>query len=395
MARVLLRTDDPGAFAGALAEVTVRGSRGGFSGWGSSVTGYNPAGSSSSRPSVDADLQPVVVTVAPLPEPIPTVVVTGSVPDDDWNTVQTPSGDDILIGAPKSLPIDLDPLQPPVRSPGPAQTFVGPQPTVPPPQPLPEVVVRAQPPTTARPPPVPTTPIFGLPNPLMLGFYFLFAPRVANEGEDERVAKMIQESAREARRRAAAAIEPVVVSTSRLPEPLPVVTVTADRLAGPATSTFFADPLAFLGRLVGVREAFIPKPTSRIAPKPQTLRSPAPRLRKTKVGTPPNVTPSTTGRSLRVPWSPVAPTIPIPRPDPAPQPWMPPSVFTPDLTPSLSPQLGLQPQQVAPPTSGRCVCTDKKPPRKPRKPRVECWRGTYVETSGGLVKSRKEKVPCR
>lgn len=41
-----------------------------------------------------------------------------------------------------------------------------------------------------------------------------------------------------------------------------------------------------------------------------------------------------------------------------------------------------------------CAC-EKPRPRKKRTPRTDCYRGTYVETSRGLSKTRKEKISCR
>jgi len=44
--------------------------------------------------------------------------------------------------------------------------------------------------------------------------------------------------------------------------------------------------------------------------------------------------------------------------------------------------------------SNDCDCTSKKKARKPRKPRSTCYRGTYIENARGLVKTRREQVPC-
>jgi len=42
-----------------------------------------------------------------------------------------------------------------------------------------------------------------------------------------------------------------------------------------------------------------------------------------------------------------------------------------------------------------CECEkEKKKERKPRQPRRECWKGSYVETAFGLRKQRRELVPC-
>lgn len=41
----------------------------------------------------------------------------------------------------------------------------------------------------------------------------------------------------------------------------------------------------------------------------------------------------------------------------------------------------------------KCKCKKKKQ-SAPRKPRTECWKGSYVETSSGTRKTRRERVPC-
>jgi len=43
--------------------------------------------------------------------------------------------------------------------------------------------------------------------------------------------------------------------------------------------------------------------------------------------------------------------------------------------------------------SARDNCQPRK--RKPGKPRTVCYRGTYQELASGLIKRRKEKIPCR
>jgi hypothetical protein len=42
----------------------------------------------------------------------------------------------------------------------------------------------------------------------------------------------------------------------------------------------------------------------------------------------------------------------------------------------------------------RCSCSSTKP-RKPRKKRTECYRGTYYETATGTTKFRKERITCQ
>lgn len=62
----------------------------------------------------------------------------------------------------------------------------------------------------------------------------------------------------------------------------------------------------------------------------------------------------------------------------------------PKTRPVPFPGLGAPPKQADP-----CNCVKQKKPRKQRQPRDVCWRGTYVELRNGLIKHRKEKVPCQ
>jgi hypothetical protein len=39
-------------------------------------------------------------------------------------------------------------------------------------------------------------------------------------------------------------------------------------------------------------------------------------------------------------------------------------------------------------------CGKKKKPKKKKKPRVECWKGEYIEYSTSLRKERRVKIPC-
>jgi len=42
-----------------------------------------------------------------------------------------------------------------------------------------------------------------------------------------------------------------------------------------------------------------------------------------------------------------------------------------------------------------CVCDEeKKKEKKKRKPRSECWKGSYIETATGTKKHRREQVTC-
>jgi len=44
----------------------------------------------------------------------------------------------------------------------------------------------------------------------------------------------------------------------------------------------------------------------------------------------------------------------------------------------------------------QCSCSEKKEKKKKnkRKDRSVCYRGTYVEKARGLLKTRRERVPC-
>jgi len=44
-------------------------------------------------------------------------------------------------------------------------------------------------------------------------------------------------------------------------------------------------------------------------------------------------------------------------------------------------------------STDECECPKKKK-SKPRTPRSQCWKGSYVETAKGLKKTRREQVPC-
>lgn len=59
---------------------------------------------------------------------------------------------------------------------------------------------------------------------------------------------------------------------------------------------------------------------------------------------------------------------------------------------------GLEPLDdplLARPPTDECSCGgQKKKPKKKRKPRTICYRGTYRETSRSLKKTRGEPIPC-
>lgn len=68
------------------------------------------------------------------------------------------------------------------------------------------------------------------------------------------------------------------------------------------------------------------------------------------------------------------------------------------LHPSMPPVPQTQPQpQPTKPTQDDCV--SQLPPKKKKQqkkhPRSVCWRGTYEERANGLLKYRKEQIPCR
>jgi len=68
--------------------------------------------------------------------------------------------------------------------------------------------------------------------------------------------------------------------------------------------------------------------------------------------------------------------------------------------PGTAPQTRPQPDYMnnypgAPGRTGTCDCaTGLKKQRKPRKPRSECWAGSYTETAKGIKKTRREQVSC-
>jgi len=41
----------------------------------------------------------------------------------------------------------------------------------------------------------------------------------------------------------------------------------------------------------------------------------------------------------------------------------------------------------------KCSCTKTK--SKPRKPRDECWTGTYTQKAKGITYLRRRRVPCK
>jgi hypothetical protein len=154
----------------------------------------------------------------------------------------------------------------------------------------------------------------------------------------------------------------------------------------------------------------------RIAPRPSAPPRPAPATRPVGI---PSPSPTPTRSPFRLPKAlpyllpfaypllfPTGPQVfpfqlapPIPQPTPQPKPPRPGPGTGPPLPGPLTP---IQPLPV-PFTSplgfrtpaDRCVCTDTKPKRKPRKRRTECREGTYRETARGTLKRPQRKIPCR
>ncbi|HEX8838290.1 MAG TPA: hypothetical protein VF748_15210 [Candidatus Acidoferrum sp.] len=68
------------------------------------------------------------------------------------------------------------------------------------------------------------------------------------------------------------------------------------------------------------------------------------------------------------------------------------------LGPTVGPQT--QPKVQPDPLNSSSTCTQPKEPKKKKKqqkkqPRTVCYRGTYTELTHGLIKHRKERIPCR
>lgn len=92
---------------------------------------------------------------------------------------------------------------------------------------------------------------------------------------------------------------------------------------------------------------------------------------------------------------PLARPLPAPLPAPLPSPLSPLSPIGSPVSPILT---GLQPQAVPSPgaEANPCKCPKQsKPKRKKRQPRTKCFRGTYQELRSGLIKHRKEEIPCQ
>lgn len=144
------------------------------------------------------------------------------------------------------------------------------------------------------------------------------------------------------------------------------------------------------------RPAPAPRPTGRPGPLPTPRRSPF-RLPKALPYLLPFAYPLLFPTGPQVFPFQLAP--PIPQPTPQPKPPRPGPGPGPPFPGPLTP---IQPLPV-PFTSplgfrnpaDKCVCTETKPERKPRKPRTECREGTYRETARGTFKNPRRKIPCR
>lgn len=136
-----------------------------------------------------------------------------------------------------------------------------------------------------------------------------------------------------------------------------------------------------------------PTPTRAPEPKPNAPGSPRPAPRPASPGRPKPAT------------SPAPRTRPLTRPS-----WWPSAVPFPGTRlvtrPATRPLTSLQPRGVSSsqlqPSPGPSTLQDQcrelerqRRRRRKRKPRTVCYRGTYRELSNGLIKRRKEKVPCR
>lgn len=404
----------------ALPTVTVTGSRGGASAPSSSVT---PApGSTASRgdphrvskeekrglqnaaleakrkreggePGAAPDTTGAAPD-APPQEELPTVTVVSTYPtidDLDPNNdfhLSSPTNDTVITG--KSFPsVQQTPLAQPwprALSKAPSgQKFVGPSPV-----PLPEVVVEAQrPPARSAPRLLPQPAAFGGLNPYLLGLGFLLKQTSANIGEDKRVRKLIEKDL-------AARLLPVTTSVSRLPEPIASVTVRSSRISDrPAARAPSAVPRSPLGSplLRSFPTPFVPKPTSVLKPTPQKRNKPV--IEPTVLGfqpfpvsipTPerindPSLRP---GRKPQNPILPLAPTVPS-------SPGLPtlgPQLPSPEPIPLVQPLTQFQ---------GQCTCPQtqtKTQRRHRRKVRTKCYRGTFIEKSDRVNKTRLEEVPC-
>jgi hypothetical protein len=66
-----------------------------------------------------------------------------------------------------------------------------------------------------------------------------------------------------------------------------------------------------------------------------------------------------------------------------------------DLTTFEAPRVQLRPELLPQPSTRikDCRCPKPKPKRK-KQPRTVCYRGSYRERAKGLIKRRRERIPC-
>jgi len=154
-----------------------------------------------------------------------------------------------------------------------------------------------------------------------------------------------------------------------------------------------------------VIEGRTPRP---VAPRPPTLVIPG-----IQTGVFPEVrlspSPSPSPSPDLVGWNPDAfqvPTVaapaplpvPAPRPQPNPQPdpdfAQPPQLASPPVAPRAPTAPLPWPGGLGMPSGGDCDCKQTKKPKKQKKPRTVCWKGSYIEKSTGLSKTRRVRVSC-
>lgn len=324
------------------------------------------------------------------------------------STVALPSGEQLLLGNPRGLDAFGRALTPPFgRGTAPYLPGIDRPPSLGQPipgfvaEPLPEVTVEAQKPKNpAAPPPRALTPgAFGA----FLGglagwaFWFLTVPRVANEGERSRVDAALRQRTAEL----IAGLQPIVPSVGRLVEPLPEVTVRSRKLSGAAANRATRGVRTDVEpRLSPGRVGFQPSPNSFTYPAAQRTKSSFPITSEVIFGARPRslVDPLTDPRLRPRPVVRARPTPVVPRTPGggvgsgvplAPIPGVGLVIPLPGTSPSPGTLTQFQPGRV-----NDCTCTKTAQKRKKRSPRAECWKGTYVETALGLLKTRREKVPC-
>lgn len=177
-------------------------------------------------------------------------------------------------------------------------------------------------------------------------------------------------------------------------EPLPVVTVAADRpietvvVTGRAPSLLPApSPVPIYSVSPGLAGDLSPFPTPESVPDRAPRPSPSPRPEPVNA---PNLQPLPFAPPEAAPVSPA-----VPRP------------FTPGTTPGLpasplapAPLIGNvipfpEALPVPKPQLDKCRCNEKKKKKKKPEDRTECWGGTFTEKPRGLYKLKKYRVDCK